>query len=186
MIILRRSNLFKRLLRVARNDTSKVEVRLKINMKAIKNKINNKNIKLAIVVSRFNDFISKRLLAGCLNELKKNGVSEKSIIILWVPGVFEIPVTALKFAKSKNIQAIICLGAVIRGETFHFELVAESAARGILEVSLQTQKPVIFGVLSTDTVDQAYKRSEEKGDNKGKDAALAALEMINVLSSIKA
>ena len=139
-----------------------------------------RNQKIAIVCSAFNDFITTRLLSGCLKELSKNGVAASAIEVVWVPGSFEIPVTALKLAKSKNVAAVICLGAVIRGATFHFELVARAAAEGILSVSLQTKKPVIFGVLSTDTVNQAYKRSETKGNNKGQDAARAALMMLQV------
>ena len=138
----------------------------------------------AVVVSHFNDFITKNLLAGCLDELKRSGIKESQIKVYWVPGSLEIPVAALSLARKKSVDAVICLGAVIRGETLHFELVAENAARGIAQASLLTGKPVIFGVLATDTVDQAYKRSQKKGDNKGKDAALAAVEMVNLLSEI--
>ena len=143
-----------------------------------------KNIKIAIVASKFNDFITKRLSEGCLKELEDSGVLKKNITVVWVPGSFEIPVTALTLAKKKSVDAVICLGAVIRGETFHFELVAQAAAHGILQASLSTGKPVIFGVLTTDTISQAYKRSEKKGDNKGRDAAITAIEMINLLSQI--
>lgn len=145
---------------------------------------NRKNIKIAIVVSKFNDFITKNLLAGCLAELKKQGVAEKNIQVVWVPGACEIPVAALKFAKKKTVDAVICLGAVIRGDTYHFELVCNSAAYGIQQVAIVSGKPVIFGVLSTDTVSQAQKRAELKGDNKGIDAAKAALDMIKVLETI--
>jgi 6,7-dimethyl-8-ribityllumazine synthase len=134
----------------------------------------------AIVASCFNDYITKRLLKGCLIELKRLGVPSSYITTVWVPGAFEIPVTALKLAQKKNIDGVICLGAVIRGETIHFELVAQNAARGILEASLATQKPIIFGVLSTETVEQAYRRSEDKGDNKGRDAARAVVDMANL------
>ncbi len=137
--------------------------------------------KYGIIVSRFNEFITQRLLDGCLDELNKNGVKKSAVTIVEVPGSFEIPVTALKLARKKSIDAVICLGAVIKGETLHFELVAQQAARGILQVSLMTGKPVLFGVLATDTVNQAYKRSEVKGDNKGRDMALAAIEMVKVL-----
>ena len=138
-------------------------------------------MKIAIVASLFNDFITKRLLKGCLKELKSKGVKESDITVVWVPGAFEIPVAALTIAKKKQIQAVICLGCVIRGETFHFELVAQGAAQGIMHTSLMTGKPIIFGILSTDTVSQANQRSKEKGDNKGKDAAVAALSMMGIL-----
>lgn len=141
--------------------------------------------RIAIVVSKFNDFITKRLLEGCLKELKARGVQESLIQVVWVPGSLEIPVAALAMARKKTIDAVICLGAVIRGETIHFDLVSEGAARGISETALMTGKPVIFGVLTTETVEQAYKRSDSKGDHKGRDAALAALEMIDVLKKIK-
>ena len=149
-----------------------------------KSKTNNK--KFAVVVSKFNDFITKRLLKGCLQELVHSGIKNDQITVVWVPGSFEIPVMALQLAKKKNINAVICLGAVIRGETFHFELVARQAAWGIQQVSLSTGKPVIFGVLTTDNIAQAYKRSEEeKGDNKGKDAARAALDMCKLITQIQ-
>ncbi len=140
--------------------------------------------KIAIVASKFNEFITKRLLDGCLAELKRNSVTTKRLEIHWVPGSFELPVAALKLAKNKNIDAVICLGAVIKGETIHFELVAQNAAYGIMQASLLTGKPVIFGVITTNTVEQAYKRSETKGANKGQDAAVAALEMIALLKKI--
>jgi len=139
---------------------------------------------IAIVASQFNEFITKRLFDGCLGELKRNGIKATQIKIVWVPGAFEIPITALRLAKKKNIDAVICLGAVIRGETYHFELVAQTAAWGIQQAALMTGKPVIFGVLSTDTIDQANKRSDVKKDNKGRDAAQAALEMIGLLKKI--
>ena len=140
--------------------------------------------RIGIAVSRFNEFITKRLLDACLGELAKRGVKEKDILLVWVPGSLELPVVALRLARKKNVDAVICLGAVIRGETIHFELVARGAADGIMQVAVTTGKPVIFGVLATDTVNQAYARSQEKGDNKGRDAAQAALEMIGALKQI--
>ncbi len=140
--------------------------------------------KIAIVASKFNEFITERLLEGCLDELNSLGIKGKNITTVWVPGAFEIPVAALHLAKKRNIDAVICLGCVIRGETFHFELVAQESARGIAQVSLMTKKPIILGVLSTETVNQAYARSEEKGDNKGRDAATAAIDMINLINNI--
>ena len=140
----------------------------------------------AIVASRFNDFITKRLLKSCLQELTHHGVPHANITTVWVPGAFEIPVAASKLAAKKNISAVICLGAVIRGETFHFELIANEATRGIGQVALDSKKPIVFGVLATDNINQAYKRSEEvKGPNKGRDAALAAIEMVELFDKIK-
>ncbi|MBI4309739.1 MAG: 6,7-dimethyl-8-ribityllumazine synthase [Candidatus Omnitrophica bacterium] len=141
---------------------------------------------IAIVASRFNDFISKALLNACWMELKRSGLRDEQITTIWVPGSFEIPAAALKLARKKNVDAVICLGAVIRGETYHFEVVANEAGRGMMQVSLATGKPVIMGVLTTDTVDQAQKRAQDKGGaNKGLDAARSALEMIALLKQIK-
>ena len=144
----------------------------------------NKKKRIVIVASQFNEYITKRLLKSCLDELSRLGISSKNTTVLWVPGSFEIPVVALKAAKNKDVDAVICLGAIIRGQTYHFELIANAAAYGVEKVSLMTGKPIIFGVLSTDTVDQAYKRSEAKGDNKGQDAANAAVAMIDLLSKL--
>jgi 6,7-dimethyl-8-ribityllumazine synthase len=142
--------------------------------------------KFAIIVSRFNEFITHRLLQACLKELKAGGIKESNISICWVPGSLELPVAALKWAQKKDVSAVIGLGAVIRGETYHFELVANEAARGLMDVSLKTGKPVIFGVLSTDTIEQANQRSRlDRGENKGRDAAETALEMVEVLNKIK-
>ena len=143
-----------------------------------------KGKRFGIVVSKFNEFITKRLFKACLEELKHYGVEENNLTIVWVPGSFEIPVTALKVASKKTIDAVICLGAVIRGETIHFDLIAHSVAQGVAQVALLTKKPVIFGVITADTVNQAYKRSQEQGDNKGRHAAQAAVEMVNLLSQI--
>ena len=154
-------------------------------MRQSKRKIKpNKNIKIAVVASKFNEFVSQRLLKACLKELARLGLKESNIPVYWVPGSYEIPLIALKLAKKNEIKAVVCLGAIIRGETFHFELISQGVAQGISQVSLTTQKPIIFGVLTTDTIDQAYKRSKENGDNKGREAAVSALEMINLLSHI--
>lgn len=144
-----------------------------------------KGKKIGIVAAKFNDFVTRRLLAGCLKELLKRGVRGADITVARVPGSLEIPLVALRLAKKKNIQAVICLGAVIRGETLHFDLVARGAAQGIARAALVSGKPVIFGVLTTDTVAQAYKRSDDRKDNKGKDAAVDALEMIDLMAQIK-
>lgn len=145
-----------------------------------------KSVNIAIVAGKFNDFISKRLLNSCLIELKRLGVSDNHVTTVWVPGSFEIPLAAQVLAKKKTIDGVICLGAVIRGETYHFETVANECARGILQAGLSTGKPVIMGVLTCETVDQAYKRSHEKGgDNKGRDCAEAVIEMINLVRNLK-
>ena len=143
-------------------------------------------ISIAIVASSFNDFISKGLLSACLMELHREGLTDNQITTVWVPGAFEIPLTALKLAQQKNIDAVICLGAVIRGDTYHFEVVANECARGMMDASISTGKPVIMGVLTTDTVGQAQHRAQEKGgSNKGRDAARAAIQMIHLLKAIK-
>ena len=144
-----------------------------------------KGKRIGIVVAKFNDFVTRRLLDGCLKELLKHGVREADITVARVPGSLEIPLVALRLAKKKNIHAVICLGAVIRGETSHFDLVAQGAAGGIAHAALASGKPVIFGVLATDTVGQANKRSDEKKVNKGRDAAIDALEMIDLMAQIK-
>lgn len=153
--------------------------------RTIQGTLNGSGKRIGIVVSRFNDFVTRKLLNACRKELLRLGVKEQNITICWVPGSLEIPVTALTLARKKNIDAVICLGAVIRGDTFHFELVCYGATYGIAQASLMSGKPVIFGVLSTDTVKQAEKRSQENGDNKGRDAAQAAVEMIDVLAKSK-
>ena len=141
--------------------------------------------KIAIVASRFNDFISKPLLKACVAELKKAGLKDSDVTTVWVPGSFEIPVVALKLAQRKTIDAVICLGAVIRGDTYHFEVVANGVGHGIMQASLATSKPVIMGVLTTDTIGQAQKRAQDKGDNKGRDAATVALDMIALFKHLK-
>lgn len=143
-------------------------------------------VNIAIVASRFNDFISKALLNACLMELKRAGVPDKQITTVWVPGSFEIPLAALKLAQKKNVDAVICLGAVIRGETYHFEIVANETGRGMMQASMQSGKPVLMGVLTTDTISQAQKRAQDKGgSNKGRDVARAALEMTALLRQIR-
>lgn len=155
-------------------------------MTIMEGKLKGRGFKIAIVVSRFNEYITQRLLDATVDELIKHGVLKKDITVVWVPGAFELPITAQNLAKRKSIQGVIALGAVIRGETYHYELVAQGVARGIMDVSLEAGKPVIFGVLASDTIKLADKRSETKGNNKGRDAALAAIQMIDVLRQIKA
>jgi 6,7-dimethyl-8-ribityllumazine synthase len=140
-----------------------------------------KNKRFAVVASRFNDFVTKSLVDGCCDTLKRHGAREAEIEISWVPGAFEIPAVALRLAKSKKFDAVVCLGTVIRGDTPHFDFVANEAAKGVAHVSLETGLPVIFGVITADTTEQAMERAGVKGGNKGKDAALNAIEMVNLL-----
>ena len=140
--------------------------------------------KFCIIVSRFNDFIGSKLLAGAIDELKRHGVSTDNIDIVKVPGAFEIPVIAQKFAQTKKYNAIITLGAVIKGSTSHYDYVCAEVSKGVAQVSLQTGVPVIFGVLTTDNIEQAIERAGTKAGNKGSDAAKAAIEMVNLLKMI--
>jgi 6,7-dimethyl-8-ribityllumazine synthase len=146
--------------------------------------INGKQKKIGIVISRFNESITKALLKGALETLRANGVAEEHIAAIWVPGAFEIPFMAMKLAKTGRFDAVICLGAVIRGETPHFDYVAKEAAAGIAQASLKSGIPMIFGVLTTDTVSQAIERADPLRDNKGGYAAKAALEMIDLTDRI--
>ncbi len=137
-----------------------------------------------IVVSRFNNFITKRLLDGAIDGLVRHGVKEGDVDVFWVPGACEIPVAALKAAQSGKYRAVICLGAVIRGETPHFDFVAGESAKGITQVGLSTGIPVIYGVITTETLEQAINRAGAKTGNKGSEAALAAIEMVNLFEQI--
>ena len=134
--------------------------------------------KILIIVAKFNDFITRQLLVGAEDQLSEGGWSKDQYSVLWVPGCFEIPTLALKAAASKKFSAIICLGAVIRGETAHFDFVAGQAASGIMKASMDTGVPIIFGIITTENIEQALSRSGIKGGNKGRDAASAALDMI--------
>jgi 6,7-dimethyl-8-ribityllumazine synthase len=142
-------------------------------------------LKFAVIVSRFNDMITKNLLNGCLDTLRRHGVNDDSINIIWCPGAFEIPVVARQVAQSARYDAVICLGAVIRGSTPHFDYVAGEAASGIARVASETGVPTIFGVLTTETIEQAIERAGTKAGNKGADAAVTAIEMANLLSALK-
>jgi 6,7-dimethyl-8-ribityllumazine synthase len=143
-----------------------------------------KGKKFAIVISRFNEFISSNLLEGCADTLTRHGVQDSAIDVVWVPGAFEIPVVALRLAKSKKYDAVICLGTVIRGSTPHFEFVASEVAKGVARISLDTALPCIFGVITADTLEQAIERAGTKDGNKGRDAALSAIEMANLADKI--
>lgn len=143
------------------------------------------DLAIAIVVGRFNEFIGDRLLAGCLDALERHGADLDKVTIVQVPGAFEIPVAAKALAESGKYQAVICLGCVIRGATAHFDYVAGEAAKGIGQVALNTGVPVVFGVLTTDTLEQAIERAGSKGGNKGAEAAVTAIEMANLLKQIR-
>ena len=140
--------------------------------------------KYGIVIARFNEFIGSKLLSGCIDALVRHGVSESSIDVAWVPGAFEISLVASKLANSKEYDAVICLGALIRGNTPHFDYIAAELSKGIAQISLKTEKPVIFGVLTTDNIEQAIERAGTKMGNKGAEAAKTAIEMVNLLNSV--
>lgn len=140
--------------------------------------------KFCIIIARFNDFIGSKLLEGAIDELKRHGVKDENIDVVKVPGAFEIPVVALKVAKSAKYEAVITLGAVIKGSTPHFDYVSAEVSKGVASVSLQTGVPVIFGVLTTDSIEQAIERAGTKAGNKGSDAAKTAIEMANLLKTL--
>ena len=142
------------------------------------------NEKFCIVVSRFNDFIGAKLLSGAVDELKRHGVSDENIEIVKVPGAFEIPITAMKFAQTKKYNAVITLGAIIKGSTSHYDYVCAEVSKGVAQVSLQTGVPVIFGVLTTENLEQAIERAGTKAGNKGADAAKSAIEMANLFETL--
>jgi len=142
-------------------------------------------LKIGIVVSRFNSFITSKLLDGALDALKRHGVADDDVDIVWVPGSYEIPFITKKLAEGRKYDAIICLGAVIRGATPHFEYVASESAKGIAQVGLQTGVPIIYGVITTDTIEQAIERAGTKAGNKGADAAVSAIEMVNLCKQIE-
>lgn len=144
----------------------------------------SKNKKYAIVIARFNNFVTDRLLEGCLDTLKRHEVKDEEISIVKVPGAFEIPLIAKKMAKKEDVDAVICLGAVIRGDTPHFDYVCAEVSKGVANIGIDSEKPVIFGILTTDNVDQAVQRAGVKSGNKGSEAALAAIEMANLIDII--
>ena len=141
-------------------------------------------LKMGIIVGRFNEFITSKLLGGALDTLERHGVSEQDIDVAWVPGSFEIPIAAQKLASSEKYDAIICLGAVIRGATSHFDYVAAEVSKGVASVGLKAGIPIIFGVLTTDTIEQAIERAGTKAGNKGSEASEAAIEMANLFKEI--
>ncbi len=154
-------------------------------MKEIHGQLQAQGKTFGIVVSRFNEFITSRLLDGCLDCLRRHQADEESITAVWVPGCFEIPYAARRMAESKKYDAVICLGAVIRGSTPHFEYIAAEAAKGVAQTALLTGVPVIFGIITTDTLEQAIERAGTKAGNKGWDAALSAMELVDLFSRME-
>ncbi|MEW6668024.1 MAG: 6,7-dimethyl-8-ribityllumazine synthase [Thermodesulfobacteriota bacterium] len=150
----------------------------------LEGKIGAEGFRFAVVVSRFNDFISARLVEGAMDALRRHGAADEQISLIRVPGAFEIPVVAKRLAKTGRFDAVICLGAVIRGSTPHFEYVAAEVSKGIAAVSLETGVPVTFGVLTTENLEQAIERAGSKSGNKGWDAAMAAMEMVNLFKQL--
>ena len=142
------------------------------------------DLKMAIVVGRVNDFITNRLLSGALDALKRHGMKEENITIAYCPGAFELPLVAKKFVAKEEVDAVICLGAVLRGATSHYDLVCNEAAKGIAATSLASGKPILFGLVTADTLEQAIERAGTKSGNKGFDAAMSAVEMCNLLKEI--
>lgn len=153
-------------------------------MKTLEGKLTAKNMKIAIVVARFNEFITSKLFSGCIDCLIRHEAADEDLTVAWVPGAFEIPMAAKKLAESGKYDAVICLGAVIRGATPHFDYVCAEASKGIAQVSLQTGVPVAFGVLTTENIQQAVERAGTKAGNKGVDCAMTAMEMVNLFKEM--
>ena len=154
-------------------------------VKTVEGNLIAKGKKFGIIASRFNDFITKELVSGCMDTLTRHGVNNEDLSITWVPGAFEVPLVAQRLAKAKSYDALICLGTVIRGSTPHFDYIAAEVAKGIAKVSLDSGLPVIFGIITADTIEQAIERAGTKEGNKGRDAASSAIEMANLLTQIK-
>ncbi|MEW6102898.1 MAG: 6,7-dimethyl-8-ribityllumazine synthase [bacterium] len=153
-------------------------------MKVYEGKLIGEGIKVGIVISRFNEFIANMLKEGCLDTLKRQGVEDENISLFYVPGSFEIPYIASNLARAKKFDVIIGLGVIIRGDTPHFDYIASEVAKGIANISLETGIPVIFGVITADTIEQAIERAGGKSGNKGRNAAISAIEMVNLLKAI--
>jgi len=153
--------------------------------KVFEGQLDARGLRFALIVSRFNSFVTERLLAGALDALQRTGAEESGIEIVRVPGSWEMPAAAAALARQKRFDAIICLGAVIRGETPHFDYIAAEAAKGLAQVSMETGVPVAFGVLTTNTLEQAIDRAGAKGGNKGFEAAMTAVEMANLLKALR-
>ncbi len=153
-------------------------------MKILEGDMVAEGAKIALVASRFNEFITSKLISGALDGLKRHGVTDDDITLAWVPGAFEIPVVAKTLARSEKYDAVICLGAVIRGSTTHYDYVCSEVSKGIAQIALETETPILFGVLTTENIEQAIERAGTKAGNKGYDCALSAIEMINLLKNI--
>ena len=153
-------------------------------MRVLEGKLTGKGIKVAIVAARFNEFITSKLIGGAEDILKRHEVEENDISLIWVPGAFEIPLAAKKLADSRKYDAIITLGAVIKGSTPHFDYVCAEVSKGVAHVALDSEIPVIFGVLTTNSIEEAIERAGTKAGNKGADAAMTAIEMVNLLKGI--
>ena len=153
-------------------------------MKTLEGALTTNGEKFCIIIARFNEFIGSKLLSGAIDELRRHGIDENNIDVVWVPGAFEIPIVAKKCAKSGKYNAIITLGAVIKGSTSHYDYVCAEVSKGVASVGLETEIPVIFGVLTTDNIEQAIERAGTKAGNKGSDAAKSAIEMANLLKQI--
>lgn len=145
-----------------------------------------KPIRIGIVAARFNEFITSKLLSGAQDGLRRHGVADEDVDVAWVPGSFEIPIAAKRMVSTRRYAAVICLGAIIRGSTSHYDLVCNETAKGIAQVSLNSDVPVLFGVITTENIEQAIERAGTKAGNKGFDCALGAIEMVNVLRAISA
>ena len=157
-----------------------------LKMKTYEGNLVSKGIRVGIVAARFNEFITSKLLGGAIDALTRHNVNEDDISIAWVPGAFEIPLIASKMANSKKYDAVICLGAVIRGSTSHYDYVCSEVSKGVATVSLSSDIPVIFGVLTTENIEQAIERAGTKAGNKGYDCAVSAIEMVNLIGEIEA
>ncbi len=155
-------------------------------MKTYEGNLVSSGIKIGIVVARFNEFITSKLLSGALDGLHRHDVKDEDVEVAWVPGAFEIPLVASKMAQSGKYDAVICLGAVIRGSTSHYDYVCNEVSKGIASVSLSTGVPVMFGVITTENIEQAIERAGTKAGNKGYDCALGAIEMVNLLREMEA
>ena len=153
-------------------------------MNTLEGKLVAKEVKIGIVAARFNEFIVSKLVSGAVDGLVRHDIPEENITLAWVPGAFEIPLAAKKMAKSGKYDAVICVGAVIRGATSHYDYVCAEVSKGIASVSLETEVPVMFGVVTTDTIEQAIERAGTKAGNKGYDCALGAIEMINLMNQM--
>ena len=154
-------------------------------MNVLEGKLTARGMKIGIVVARFNEFITSKLLSGCVDCLLRHEAADEDITVAWVPGAFEIPMAAKKMAESGKYDAVICLGAIIRGNTSHYDLVCNEVSKGIAQISLASEVPVMFGVITTENIEQAIERAGSKAGNKGYECALGAIEMVNLIKGIE-